>query len=69
MKFDLRLPIGILFTLYGLLLTVYGLVTPKALYRASLGLNINFVWGLVLLAFGALMLGLAIRALRAGGRS
>ena len=67
MNFDLRLPIGLLFTAYGLLLTLYGLLTPKAMYQASLGLNINFAWGLVLLAFGGLMLGLAIRGLRAGG--
>ena len=60
--FDLRLPVGLLFTILGLLLTGFGLVTPAAIYRRSLGINVNLAWGLVILAFGALMLFVAIRA-------
>jgi hypothetical protein len=60
--FDLRLPIGILFTLLGLLLAVFGLVTPAEIYQRSLGINVNLAWGLVILAFGALMLFVALRA-------
>jgi hypothetical protein len=58
MKFDLRLPIGILFSLYGALLVVFGLATNSdaGLYARSLGLNINLIWGAVLLIFGVLML-------------
>jgi hypothetical protein len=56
MNFDLRLPIGALFTLYGLLLTVYGVFGDKAQYARSLGLNVNLIWGLVLLVFGLSML-------------
>jgi hypothetical protein len=58
MNFDLRLPIGIIFSLYGVLLTGYGLMTSgaKELYERSLGININLGWGLVLLAFGVAML-------------
>jgi hypothetical protein len=65
MKFDLRLPIGILFSFYGVVLALYGIVTNGSqLYERSLNLNINLIWGLVMLAFGAVMLGLAWRARR-----
>ena len=55
MKFDLRYPIGILFTIYGLLLTIYGLLGNKEQYARSLGLNVNLVWGIVMLIFGVVM--------------
>ncbi len=58
---DIRLPIGILFSLLGLLLGGYGLVSDPAIYRRSLGINVNLWWGLVLLAFGLLMWLLARR--------
>lgn len=64
MRFDLRLPIGILFSLFGVLLTGYGLFTPPAMYAKSLDINVNLWWGLVLLAFGGTMLTLALRARR-----
>jgi len=62
MNLDLRLPIGLMFGIFGILLTGYGLVSDRAIYARSLGININLWWGLVLLAFGAVMLGLALRA-------
>lgn len=68
MNFDLRLPIGILFSFFGVLLAAYGLLTPAAMYRASLGLDINLWWGLALLVFGGVMLTLALRA-RGRGRA
>jgi hypothetical protein len=64
MKLDLRLPIGLMFTIVGVLLTGFGLVSDDAIYARSLGINVNLWWGLVLLAFGLTMLGLAIRAWR-----
>ncbi len=64
MSLDLRLPIGLLFTLLGLLLLVYGFLSDRALYEASLGINVNAWWGLVMLLFGAVMLALARRAAR-----
>ena len=67
MQFDLRLPIGILFTIYGVLLSVYGLVGNKEQYARSLGININFIWGLVLFVFGAVMLFLALRGKKKSG--
>jgi hypothetical protein len=63
MDFDLRYPIGILFSAYGIILTAFGAVTNGTdIYKKSLGDNINLQWGIVLLVFGFFMLGLAIRA-------
>jgi hypothetical protein len=54
---DLKLPVGWLFLVYGLVLGVYGLAAGKQTYAKSLGLNINLVWGAVLFVFGAIFLG------------
>jgi hypothetical protein len=56
MNLDIRLPIGGLFTLLGLLLTGYGLTSDASVYRRSLGHNLNLSWGLAVLAFGLLFL-------------
>jgi hypothetical protein len=64
MKLDLRLPIGLMFTIVGILLIVFGLMSDEAIYARSLGINVNLWWGLVLLAFGVVMLAFAIRASR-----
>jgi hypothetical protein len=58
MGFDIRFPIGMLFSLFGILLTGYGVATKgSAIYaQHSLGLNINLMWGVVLLLFGLTML-------------
>lgn len=57
MSLDLRIPMGLMFTLVGLILTVFGMATKGSrIYAASLGINVNFWWGLVLLVFGAAML-------------
>lgn len=56
MKFDLRIPIGILFSLYGVILSLFGAFSDPALNERSLGMNVNLTWGLVLLAFGVAML-------------
>ncbi len=62
MQLDVRLPIGLLFSLFGVLLTGFGLVSDKRIYEQhSLGININLGWGVVLLAFGLVMLALALR--------
>jgi len=61
MNFDLRLPIGMMFGLYGILLTAYGLVGKPDVKR-SLDINIDLFWGLVLLVFGLLMLAMALMA-------
>jgi hypothetical protein len=58
---DLRWPMGMMFALVGAMLAVYGFFTrASAMYEEhSLGINVNFKWGLVLLGFGLIMLGLA----------
>ena len=56
MRLDIRLPIGVLFTLFGIVLTVFGALSNQALYERSLGININLLWGVVLLVFGLGML-------------
>ena len=65
MNFDLRLPIGALFTVYGALLVLYGFLGDQAQYVRSLGLNVNLIWGLVLLVFG---LGMLFARARGGTR-
>jgi len=56
MGLDIRLPIGLLFALLGALLTAFGLMTLHSdIYGRSLDININLIWGLVMLAFGVLM--------------
>ncbi len=56
MGLDVRLPIGALFTILGVVLASFGVVSDKALYDCSLGININLEWGLVMLGFGLIML-------------
>ncbi len=64
MGIDIRLPLGALFSLLGLILIVYGAVSDASRYQQSLGININLDWGIVLLIFGLLMLLLARRSAR-----
>ena len=65
MGLDIRLPIGMLFTVLGLLLTAFGAFSDRALYERSLGINVNLLWGVVLLAFGIVMLLLGRRGMAA----
>jgi len=65
MNFDLRLPIGMMFSLFGAMLTIYGLLADPAVFKKSLGVNIDLGWGLFMLAFGLLMLVFALRARKA----
>jgi hypothetical protein len=61
---DLRLPIGGLFVVLGVILGIYGVMTngDTVMYERSGGMNINLIWGGVMLVFGALFLVLAQRA-------
>jgi hypothetical protein len=61
MGLDIRTPIGLMFSVFGVILTVYGFLSGRVIYGRSLGININLVWGLTLLAFGASMLLLGMR--------
>ncbi len=66
MRLDIRMPMGIMFTVVGLILREFGQITASdpAVYQRSLGVNINWVWGDILLMFGVTMILLARRASR-----
>lgn len=60
MGLDIRWPIGLMFTIIGALLAINGALV-KSDHAISLGVNINLIWGIVLVVFGAFMLMGAIR--------
>ena len=62
MGLDIRWPIGLMFTLIGALLALFGVAKSDPV-RLPLGININLIWGVVLLVFGVLML---LGAMRGG---
>jgi hypothetical protein len=65
MSLDLRIPMGLMFTLIGVILTAFGLKTNgSAIYKVVDGLNVNLWWGLVLLVFGLIMFLLGQRGQR-----
>ncbi len=56
MNLDLRIPMGLMFLIVGGILSVYGLVTSGSpIYEKSGGMNINLIWGAVMLVFGGAM--------------
>ncbi len=54
MGLDIRWPIGLMFSLIGVLLLIEGAIGGDS--GLSVGININLIWGVVLLVFGVLML-------------
>jgi len=54
MGIDIKLPIGLMFSILGAVLAIFGFVTKSdpALYQKSLGININLWTGIVMLVFG-----------------
>jgi hypothetical protein len=66
MGLDIRIPIGLMFGVIGLMLVVYGALTGGgAVYQRSLGINVNLWWGLLLCVFSAVMLWLGRRGFTA----
>jgi len=62
MGLDIRWPIGLMFSLIGALLAFYGVYSRTNISHAGgTDININLIWGIVLLIFGVLMLAGAIR--------
>jgi len=59
--FDLRRPLAWLFFTLGVLLVIAGLRATPADGARSLGININLIWGVVMIAFSLLCLWLARR--------
>ncbi len=66
MRLDIRLPIGMLFSICGILLVLFGALSNRQLYERSLDININLWWGLAMLVFGMVMLFLGRRRKYAG---
>ena len=54
--FDIRLLIGGLFTVYGVMLAVAGLFTSAADLRKASGININLILGIGMLLLGGFFL-------------
>ena len=58
MDMDIRIPIGLLFVILGVILTFFGLFTlnDTELYARALGRNINLWTGILMIIFGLPML-------------
>jgi hypothetical protein len=62
MGLDIRLPIGLVFLIVGLIMLAYGAFTwGSPMYAASEGLNIKIIWGSAMMAFGGVMFALSRR--------
>lgn len=61
MGLDIKIPIGLMFVILGILLTVYGFMTidNTEMYARSLGNNLNLWSGIGMVVFGCFMLLLA----------
>jgi multisubunit Na+/H+ antiporter MnhG subunit len=56
MNLDLRIPMGLMFLIVGAIMSIFGLFTRgSVIYERSAGMNINLIWGVVMLAFGLIM--------------
>ncbi|MCJ7449062.1 MAG: hypothetical protein MUO72_15375 [Bacteroidales bacterium] len=55
---DIRIPIGLMFSILGVLITIFGFVTMSnaEMYTKSLGVNVNIIMGILMLIFGLVML-------------
>jgi sulfite exporter TauE/SafE len=60
---DIRIPIGLMFTVVGIIISVFGFFTMSntEMYHKSLGINVNIIMGLLMLIFGLVMLYFARR--------
>ena len=69
MGLDIRIPIGMMFALLGLILVLTGVIGGTNGDQYSLGININLWWGIVMLAFGGGMFAFGRRGSKAGPES
>ncbi len=60
---DIRIPIGLMFSILGVLITIFGFVTMSnaGMYQKSLNINVNLIMGILMLIFGVVMLFFAFR--------
>ena len=58
---DIKIPIGIMFSLFGIILTIYGIFTNgnAVIYQKSFEININLWSGIGMIIFGGVMLALS----------
>jgi len=61
MHLDVRIPLGLMLAVMGVLLAGYGALGDRSVYARSLGINVNLGWGAVLIAAAAILLALAWR--------
>jgi hypothetical protein len=64
MGLDVRVPVGLMLGIMGVLLVGYGVLGDQSIYARSLGLNVNAIWGSVLIVVAAALLILAARRAR-----
>ena len=64
---DIRIPIGLMFTIVGILISAFGFFTMSnsEMYHKSLGINVNIIMGILMLVFGLIMLYFARRKKKA----
>ena len=62
MNLDVRVPAGLMFLVMGLLLAGYGAVADPTTMSKSLGMNIDLIWGSVLVVMSLCLLTLAFRS-------
>jgi sulfite exporter TauE/SafE len=64
---DIRIPIGLMFSIIGILITIFGVVTVSdtEMYHKSLDINVNIIMGVLMLIFGLIMLWFARRKKKA----
>ena len=60
---DIRIPIGLMFSIVGVIISVFGFLTisNSEMYHKSLGINVNIFMGILMLVFGLIMLFFAFR--------
>jgi len=58
MGVNIKLPIGLMFSILGILLTVHGLITASdtEMYEKSLNINVNLWTGLLMIVLAAIFL-------------
>jgi sulfite exporter TauE/SafE len=60
---DIRIPIGLMFSIVGIIITIFGFLTMSdtEMYNKSLGINVNIIMGILMLVFGLIFLFFAFR--------
>ena len=64
---DIRIPIGLMFSILGVLISIFGFATMSdtEMYQRALGINMNIIMGILMLVFGLIMLFFAFKKKKA----